>query len=301
MANPTITWLGQPACHNRALVGGKAAHLSELAAACRVPPGFCLSSVAFEEWIAYDSVGVAGPGAAKLPDTLLEELSQAYVALARRCGVADLAVAVRSSAFDEDGASSSFAGQHATLLNVVGAEAIAAAVLQCWQSAFSAQVRAYRAHQGLAKDGTRMAVLVQQFVNADCSAVLFSADPVTGRRDELVINAAWGLGESIVGGTVTPDMYRLRAADLQILTEQVARKERMTVAIPGGTYEVDVPRFLQLQPALSDEQVAEVGRLARDLEATMGGPVDVECAYHDGRLYLLQCRPITALPRLPNA
>jgi pyruvate,water dikinase len=201
---------------------------------------------------------------------------------------------------DEDSSDSSFAGQHTTLLNVVGAEAIATAVLQCWQSAFSARARAYRAHHGLANNDVRMSVLVQQFVNADCSAVLFSADPVTGRRDELVINAAWGLGESIVGGTVTPDTYRLRAADLKVVAQQIAVKQRMATAIPGGTREVSVPRFLQHQPALNAEQAVALGQLAHDLEAIAGQPVDIECAYQDGHLYLLQCRPITALPSLSD-
>jgi phosphoenolpyruvate synthase/pyruvate phosphate dikinase len=125
--------------------------------------------------------------------------------------------------------------------------------------------------------------------------VVFSANPVTGSRDELVVNAGWGLGESIVGGTVTPDTYRVRSTDLAIISRQIVAKRRMTISVPEGTREVDVPRFLQLQPTLSDEQVAELGQLGSDLEAAMGRPVDVECAYQNGRLYLLQCRPITRI------
>jgi pyruvate,water dikinase len=140
-----------------------------------------------------------------------------------------------------------------------------------------------------------VAVLVQQLVVADVSAVAFSADPVTGDRDQLVITASWGLGESIVGGTVTPDTYHLGKPDLAITRAQIATKERMTVAIPGGTREVAIPRALQTRPALSPEQLVDIGRLALRLEAQLGWPVDIECAFAAGRLFLLQCRPITTL------
>jgi pyruvate, water dikinase len=207
MSTPMICWLGQPECHERALVGGKAAHLSRLAAAFRVPPGFCLTSAAFDDDVASRMVDATTHFADKLPDAVFDELARAYAMLAERCGVAALSVAVRSSALGEDGASRSFAGQHKTFLNVVGAEAVAGAVMHCWASAGSTRAQVYRIQQGLAADSIRMTVLVQQFVVADSSAVLFSANPVTGSRDELVINASWGLGESIVGGTVTPDTY----------------------------------------------------------------------------------------------
>jgi phosphoenolpyruvate synthase/pyruvate phosphate dikinase len=295
---PLIYWLGQAECHNRTLVGGKAANLSRLAATFQVPPGFCLTTAAFEcalaNGLAIDEVS-GTPGV--LSNALRNELTNAYTTLAARCGVAAPPVAVRSSAVDEDGASASFAGQYETFLNIVGAEQVAEAIVQCWRSAGSARALAYRSQQGLPSDSLRLAVLVQQLVLADVSAVLFTANPVTGNRDELIINASWGLGESIVGGTVTPDSYVLRASDLAIISQQAAEKRRMTVANAGGTCEVDVPRFLRRQPALSDDQVVELGRLGQALEAAMGRPVDIECAYQSGRLYLLQCRPITAIQR----
>ncbi len=142
-----------------------------------------------------------------------------------------------------------------------------------------------------------MAVLVQRLVQADVSAVAFSAHPLTGDRAQLVINASWGLGESIVGGTVTPDTYLVRKDSLDIVSCQIAEKRRMTVSMDAGTREVDVPRFLRLRPALAGEQVLEVARMVLALEARLGWPVDVECAYQAGALFLLQCRPVTALPR----
>jgi pyruvate,water dikinase len=133
------------------------------------------------------------------------------------------------------------------------------------------------------------------FVIADVSAVAFSANPVTGDRGEIMINASWGLGESIVGGSVTPDTYAVRKADWSIVRRSIAIKVRMVVPVAGGTREVEVPRPLQGAAALDDSGVMEVAQLAEALEATTGSPVDIECAYQQRELYLLQCRPITTL------
>lgn len=277
-------WLGDAACHDRNAVGGKAAYLSQLVAAPvghAVPPGFCLI-----------------PGD---HDDPASELAAAYAALAARCGCPDPAVAVRSSALDEDGAYASFAGQHETYLNVVGADAVIAAVERCRASARAPRALAYRAAQGLGADvdDARVVVLIQRLIVADVAAVIFSANPVSGDTDEIVITASWGLGESIVGGTVTPDTYHLRKPDLAVTERQVAEKRRMTVAVPTGVREVAVPRLLAGVPTLDDGQIAELGRLALLLEGHFSWPVDVECAYAGGRLYLLQCRPITTLHAAP--
>jgi pyruvate,water dikinase len=228
---------------------------------------------------------------------------RAYQRLAERCGSDAPAVAVRSSAVEEDGAVASFAGQYATYLNVAGAGDVVQAVLRCWASAHAPGMLSYRRHQGLAGERARLAVLIQQLILADVSAVLFSAHPATRDRDQIVINASWGLGASVVGGTVTPDTYVVRKADLTILVRQVADKRRMTVAVPDGTREVGVPRLLRTRPALDDGQIVALARLALALEQRMGWPVDVECAYQQTDLYLLQCRPITALsrPGVPSA
>ena len=140
-----------------------------------------------------------------------------------------------------------------------------------------------------------MATLVQQLVPSEASAVVFGANPITGNREEVAINASWGLGESIVGGTVTPDTFVIRKADLAIVTAEIGDKTSMTVPVPGGTQEIDVPAQSQRQPSITNEQVVEMARLAIELEAKMGWPVDIECAYYQGHLYLLQCRPITTI------
>jgi pyruvate,water dikinase len=229
------------------------------------------------------------------PNDLRGEISTAISDLMACHSLPELVVAVRSSAVDEDGAAASFAGQHETYLNIVGADAILLAVSRCWESARSERALEYRRQQGLSLERLKLAVLVQQLIAADTAAVAFSANPITGNRTEIMINASWGLGESIVGGTVTPDTYIVRKSDLEIIQRDIADKQQMTVSIPGGTQEVEVPHFLRKQASLEDEQVTEMAKLALTLEETMGHPVDVEGAYAGGKLYLLQCRPITTL------
>jgi phosphoenolpyruvate synthase/pyruvate phosphate dikinase len=281
-----ILWLGDRACDDPARVGGKAAHLSRLAADYPVPSGFCLTAAAFDPDHSVD---------APLPTALAAVLATAYEALARGCDVPDVPVAVRSSALDEDGDLASFAGQHETELNLIGIEAVLGAVVRCWASGRNERALAYREQHRLALEEARVAVLVQQLVVADVSAVVFSANPVTKNLNEVVVTSTWGLGESLVGGTATPDTWSVHKGDLTVLKEQVGAKERMTVAVDGGTQEVAVPRLLREKASLSRTQVAELAGLAVGLEARMGQPVDVEAAYSSEHLYLLQCRPITTL------
>lgn len=276
-----LLWLGDPKSFDVALVGGKAANLSRLARMHhRVPDGFCLPVTVMDQ---------------AHPLDLRDEIAHAISGLMACHGLPEIAVAVRSSAVDEDSAGASFAGQHETYLNIVGAEGIVQAVARCWESARSERALEYRRQQGLSVERARLAVLVQQIIASDVSAVVFSANPVTGNRDEVMINASWGLGESLVGGNVTPDTFVVRKSDLAVTDRKIAEKQRMTVAVPGGTREVDVPRFLRWEASLNDDQAAEMAQLALSLEAMMGWAVDMECAYASGQLYLLQCRPITTL------
>jgi pyruvate,water dikinase len=285
-----IIWLDDSGCQEVSRVGGKVANLSRLAAEYQVPPGFCLTTKAFREW-----AGHAGGSAEEFPSELLRQLSDAYAELARRSAVENPSVAVRSSAIDEDGGFASFAGQYETYLNLEGDAAVAGAVLRCWHSIRGERVTEYRRHNGLALDKLEMAVLVQELVPADSSGVIFSANPVTQNRDEVVINASWGLGESVVSGTVTPDTFTIDKRDLTVTESKIADKKFMTVRVQDGTEEVPVPRFMRSRPSLSDEQLVAMARLAIRLEDEMGWPVDLEIAYHGEELYLLQCRQITTL------
>jgi pyruvate,water dikinase len=293
-----ILWLGHPDCHDVHRAGAKAANLSRLVTTYRIPPGFCIPAAAYTQWAEDAGSNHLASPTQSIPAALYNALVSAYRDLAAMCGVTDLSVAVRSSAVDEDGASRSFAGQYETSLNIVGIDAVAAAVLRCWTSVCSERALAYRRGQGTSMARVHLAVLVQQLVTADAAAVVFSANPVTGSRHEVVINAGWGLGESIVSGTVTPDTYVIRKADLAVMTRDIAEKRRMTVLASAGTQEVPVPRQQQKVPSIDDGQVVELARLAMTLETTMGWPVDIECAYQGQALHLLQCRPITILGAL---
>jgi pyruvate,water dikinase len=276
-----LLWLGDPKSFDAALVGGKAANLSRLARMHhRIPDGFSLPATVMDEVHPLD---------------LRNEINAAISDLMACHSLPDFTAAVRSSAVDEDGAAASFAGQHETYLNIVGVDAIIQAVTRCWESARSERALEYRRLQRLSVARPRIAVFVQQLVASDVSAVVFSANPVTGSRDEILINANWGLGESIVGGIVTPDTFIVRKSDISVVQRIIADKQRMTVSEPGGTHEVDVPRFLRNTTSLNDGQVIELAKLAMTLETTMEQPVDIECAYASGELYLLQCRPITTL------
>jgi pyruvate,water dikinase len=153
---------------------------------------------------------------------------------------------------------------------------------------------AYRAARGLDDTDARMAILVQQLVAADASAVAFTRNPVTGNPDEVVINATWGLGEPLVSGTVTPDTFVVDAVEFVLMSQVTAGKPSMcTLTEDGELVYIEVPDDRRQMPALTSEQAIAIARLACDLQARMGWPADIECAYMDGELYLLQCRPIT--------
>jgi phosphoenolpyruvate synthase/pyruvate phosphate dikinase len=276
-----IVWLGEARCADAARSGGKAASLSRLAAGHRVPAGFV--------------VALDGP---VLDRGLRGVVAAAYRRLGEIAGVADPPVAVRSSAIDEDGAGASFAGQHDTFLGVSGADQVWWAIARCVASFGGDRALAYRRRAGLPDAPERAAVLVQWLVPADASGVVFSANPVTGARDEIVVNAAFGLGESVVSGTVTPDAIVVGRDDLAIRDHAVAEKRVMTVAVPGGVREVPVPGCLRTRPAIDAGQARAAARLAARLEGETGGPVDIEVAWAGAGLFLLQCRPITTLPTL---
>lgn len=259
-------FLGDEAAHDAGIVGAKAATLSRLAGRFQVPAGFCLDASVF------DRLGPALDGDPAALAALGALVAQGHAELRARTGRDGLAVAVRSSAIGEDGSETSFAGQHETILDVRGPVAITDAVLACWRSASSDRAIAYRKKHGITA-APRVGVLVQELVPADAAAIVFSADPLTADRETIVIDACVGLGEQIASGTVTPDTYAVRKADLAVLKRTVVGERAV----------------------LDDEQIREVARLAAALETESGAPVDVECAFAGGSLYLLQSRPITTL------
>ena len=208
----------------------------------------------------------------------------------------DTAVAVRSSATAEDLASASFAGQQETYLNVLGLEALAAAVTDCWASLWTARAMAYRAREGIAPDTVRLAVVVQRMVEAEAAGVMFTANPANGRHDQIVISAAWGLGESVVSGTVTTDDIVVEAGTGRVLSRRTADKEVMTVCADRGTREQPVPAARRHQPVLDDRAAAALANYGSQIMDHFGAPQDIEWARARDEYFILQSRPITALP-----
>jgi phosphoenolpyruvate synthase/pyruvate phosphate dikinase len=287
---PLVAWLGAtpaPPDDWDALLGGKAASLERLLRmGAPTPPAFCLTTEAFRTHLRASEAKDAGvdiarlphPAAAKrlidllmsapFPERLDAELQAGLARLARSS--AEARFAVRSSAVGEDGRHASFAGIHETELEL-DAGAVPGAVRRCWASLWSDRALQYRAARGLPLDGA-MAVVVQLLVPADAAAVVFTRHPVTGRDDQLLVNAVSGLGETLVSGTVTPD---------EIVLD---KRSRSTLLFsPGDERQV-----------LTDEQLRSLAGVSVELEHSFGQPIDIEAAYARGQWYILQARPITA-------
>src|SRR5215207_4088082 len=299
--------------------GGKGANLGELiTAGLDVPPGFCVTTVAYRRSVveaglaeaikeALRDVRTDDPASAEVAsaqitvlfeDLLLsDDLREAILAAYRTLGAP--AVAVRSSASTEDLPGASFAGQQATSLNVRDEEELLAAVRRCWASLWSARAIAYRERQGFSHLRSAVAVVIQHLVPAEVSGILFTANPVSGARDEIVVNAAFGLGEAVVGGLTTPDSFTLDRKTLAVKERQTGRQEMETVLTERGTTERPLGQERAAPSTLSDAQLAQLGELGGNVERHFGVPQDIEWAYAGGRFRVLQARPITNLPPAP--
>ncbi|WP_091453306.1 PEP/pyruvate-binding domain-containing protein [Actinokineospora iranica] len=291
-----------------AAVGGKGASLARLArAGLPVPPGFHVTTRAYRAFVSAgldqeiaaalretDEDGAAaaiaeGFARRDLPSDTAEAVLAAYTALGG--GV----VAVRSSATTEDLPDLSFAGQHDTFLGVTGADALLAAVKRCWASLWTARAIGYRSRNGIAPEDVALAVVVQRLVPADAAGVLFTANPLTGARGESVINAAWGLGEAVVGGEVTPDTYVLAHGSRTEKRREVSDKAVMTVRTPEGTATEATPERLRRAPVLDQARAAELAGLGERIHDLYSGPMDVEWTLSGDEFAIVQARPITNL------
>ncbi|MDH3643388.1 MAG: PEP-utilizing enzyme [Gammaproteobacteria bacterium] len=300
-------------------VGGKGRSLSAMAAArLPVPIGFLVSTTAYENFVdanelrgrilevvavattsSSGSVELASASiaslfaAASIPAELAAPVRQAYATLG-----ADVAVAVRSSATAEDLPELSFAGQQDSFLNVCGPDALMDAVLRCWASLWTARAISYRTQMKIDHRLVKMGVVVQVMVDAEVSGILFTANPVTGDRSEMVVNASFGLGEAVVGGQVTPDTYVLDRASFELTDMVIGAKQEMIVATGDqGTSTQLVPESRRDKSSLPADVLAELASLGARAEALFDGqPQDLEWAVADGQCWLLQSRPITNLP-----
>jgi phosphohistidine swiveling domain-containing protein len=235
-----------------------------------------------------------------LPAGLEGVVRRAYLDLPRGGSPAGPAVAVRSSATAEDLADLSFAGQHDTFLNVIGPAALLRALVDCWASLWTARAIGYRARNAVAASDIALAVVVQEMVQSEVSGVLFTADPLTGRRNRIVIDATLGLGEALVSGRVEPDHYAVDPAAGVILERRLGSKAVSVRAQEGGGT-ATVTEAAAGRQALPDAQIGELAGLGQRIAALYGSPQDIEWAWAGGRLSILQSRPITSLFPLPGS
>ena len=301
-----------------ATVGGKGASLSRLfAASLPVPGGFHITTKAYRAFVSanvlYSQIQEALQSAipdepasletasktirglfdkAIIPPDLAQQIVEAYAGLPGR----DPAVAVRSSATAEDLPQASFAGQHDTYLNVSGASAVLEAAKNCWSSLWTARAIGYRMGCAMDPGDASMAVVVQILVPAEAAGVMFTANPLNGKREELVISAAWGLGEAVVGGLVTPDHLVVNKELHQLLSRETADKSVMSVRTDTGTVEQPVPANLRQVPVLNDQAAVELAKIGSKIEDIYHMPMDIEWAQMDGEFAIVQARPITAMP-----
>jgi rifampicin phosphotransferase len=304
------------------LVGGKAAQLGELIrAGFAVPTGFCVTTTVYARVSASagldallaelsavpptDTARQVALAAAMrsailqtpIPGDITFTLAQAYQALEPD---APVPVAVRSSATAEDLPDASFAGQQETFLNVGGAEAVLDAVQQCWASLWTDRAVSYRAARGIDPGAVRLAVVVQRMVDAQVAGVLFTANPLTGKRRQAVIDANPGLGEAVVFGATTPDHFVVNTATGEIVERHLGDKQIVIRATVGGGTQRAEQAAQPNTACLSDAQIRTLAALGARVEAHFGTPQDSEWAYDaTGQLWLLQTRPITTLFPLP--
>ena len=233
---------------------------------------------------------------APVPAEVAAAVEQAYAALGD-----NVPVAVRSSATAEDLPSASFAGQQDTYLNVVGAAAVVEAVRNCWASLWTDRAVSYRASRGIDPAAVALAVVVQRMVDATAAGVLFTANPLTGRRHQAVIDASPGLGEAVVSGAVNPDHFVVDPLTGRVLERRLGDKRIAVRPIPGGGTRTLTLNNGAATACLTDKQAAELAALGRQVEEYFGSPQDIEWAIAgDGRLWLTQSRPITTLFPVPQ-
>ncbi len=304
------------------IAGGKGANLGELIhAGLPVPPGFVVTAPAYLEAMQRGGVREAlrtrVAEAAEADTATLDALSADLRALVHGAGMPtdlaaevvaayrglgpDMFVAVRSSATAEDSAESSFAGMNETFTNVRGADELVARVVDCWASLFAARACSYRISQGLESEPA-IAVIVQVMVDSERSGVMFTADPSTGDRSRIVIEAAFGLGEVVVGGQVEPDTYVVAKAGPRVLTTRLGSKSFKIVRGPDGhDVRIDNGPETARQPVLTTADVLGLAELARRVEEHYGSPQDTEWAIANGGQYFVQSRPITTLGPEPRS
>ena len=321
-----VVWLEDVRKDDVHLVGGKCANLGELTAkGITVPPGFAVTARAFKRFLAETKIsevigktldnsnGPRGPTqyeeasqeirkiieSVEMPEDIANEVRNAYRQLGQKTRNNQVKVAVRSSATSEDLPDASFAGQQDTYLNVKGEDQIVHYVQKCWSSLYTPRAIFYREEKGFPHDKVLISVGVQKMVDSKVSGVIFTLDPVNGDPSKIIIESTWGLGEALVSGIVRPDRFIVDKGTLQIVHKEIVPKniEHVPNHETGLTLQRTVPLERRNMPSLTDEQVMELARLARNIEDHYQRPQDIEFAVEQGQsghtAYVVQTRPET--------
>jgi pyruvate,water dikinase len=321
-----IVWFEDLRKEDVPIAGGKNANLGEMiSAGIPVPPGFAITAQAYKKFI--EATGTAdkmykiladidpkdpkqGQDASDkireliestpIPDDLKNEIFQSYRELSKRVGAAEVSVAVRSSATAEDLPDASFAGQQETFLNIKGTEDLLDKVRKCWSSLFTPRAIFYRVEKGFKHESVLISVAVQKMVNAKAAGVLFTLHPATGDTTKIVIEANWGLGESVVSGTVTPDQFVIDKTTSKIIERKIATKDVEFVRDPktGQTVHSKVPQDRKDLPCLSDKEVEKLAELGKLIEKHYGRAQDIEFSIDRDQpfpqnIYIVQSRAET--------
>jgi pyruvate,water dikinase len=307
--------LNQLGSQNVDCAGGKGASLGEmLKAGLPVPPGFVILASAFDQFLAKTDLNIeidtclsqvnyddiysveraskkirASLAAVEFPkDIFVQEVETKFKELKTE------RVAVRSSATAEDSSIASWAGELESYLNVT-AEGLFDAIKKCWSSLYTPRALFYRFEKKLLNQKISVAVVVQKMIQAEVAGICFTVHPVTQDKQQLIIEAGYGLGEAVVSGSITPDSYVIRKTDWSILDENVAIQKKKIVQSIDGIKTVIVAKADQNKQKLTNDQIIELAKLAKQVEDHYGFPCDIEWALANGKFYLTQSRPITTL------
>lgn len=278
------------------LVGGKAIGLARLhAAGLEVPPAFIITTYAYRQ--ATDSLPAEPSEQDLLTISISQDLHEAIMTAYAQLGGGP--VAVRSSATAEDLPGAAFAGQQDTILGVIGLDSLTNAVRTCWASLWGDRARSYRAHLGIAPGDVSIAVVVQRMVDPDYAGVMLTANPVSGARDEVIIESSPGLGEAVVSGLVTPDHTVLDATG-RVLSRTSGSADTIITQSKGGGTRHSASGETPLAP-LPDAKLQCIASIGRQIVASAGRPMDIEWATKGDHIFMLQARPMTALPPPPRS
>ncbi len=308
------------------LVGGKNASLGEMIkSGIRVPPGFAVTTQSYSHFL--DSTGIKeriykllnsmDPGdiavvnavseeirylmeETPIPEEIVKAIEGHYIRLGEMCGAHDVPVAVRSSATAEDLPTASFAGQQDTYLWITGKEKVVEKVRKCWSSLFTPRAIVYRVKQGFSHEKVLLSVGVQKMVDAKAAGVMFTLNPLNGDMSKVVIEGSWGLGETVVSGTVTPDKFVVDKVMMEVNERVVSIKHVQCVFDPEAeaAMETEVPLHLQGMCCLEEEEIIELVQLAKHIEGHYKRPMDIEWSIDKtitfpNNVFIVQARPET--------